>query len=50
MTIGDFNGQSAGAVRDDICAAVKNAFKARGFSSEIFVVVGENGTWGANTT
>lgn len=49
-TYGTFNGSSVTSVRDDIREAVKKAFKARGFKSEIFVVVGANGTWGSTTT
>ena len=49
-TIGTFNGTSAASVRDDIRERVKAAFKARGFTSEIFVVVGSDGTWGSTTT
>lgn len=48
--MGDFNGSSATSVRDDIRDRVRNAFQSRGFKSEIFVAVGENGTWGAATT
>lgn len=48
--IGDFNGNGVASVRDDIRAAVKQRFEARGFRSEIFVVVGENGTWASTTT
>jgi hypothetical protein len=48
--IGDFNGVGVARVRDDVRAAVKERFEARHFRSEIFVVVGENGTWGSTTT
>lgn len=48
--MGTFNGNSSGAVRDDIRNRVKNAFSARRFKSEIFVVVGDDWTWGAGTT
>jgi hypothetical protein len=48
--MGYFNGASAAAVRDDIRQRVKSAFQARRFKSEIFVVVGADGTWGATTT
>lgn len=50
MTMGQFNGASALSVRDDILASVKGAFQSRGFSSEIFVTVGGDWSWGANTT
>lgn len=48
--IGDYNSASAASVRDHVRSKVKDAFTARGFTSEIFVVVGENGTWGSTTT
>ena len=50
MTIGEFNGQSAVVVRDHVRNAVKEAFAARRLSSEIFVVVGGDWTWGAVST
>jgi hypothetical protein len=50
MTIGEFNGQSASSVRDYVRERVKNAFSARRFTSEIFVTVGGDWTWGAGTT
>ena len=50
MTIGEFNGQSAAVVRDHVRNAVKQAFAAHRLSSEIFVVVGGNWTWGAAST
>lgn len=48
--MGAFNGTSAVAVRDHIRNAVKAAFTARGFKSEIFAVVGGDWAWGASTT
>jgi hypothetical protein len=49
--LGSFNGANADSIRDDIRQRIQNAFKARGFSSEIFVLVGgEDWTWGAITT
>jgi hypothetical protein len=48
--MGEFNGTSAGSVRDDILVRVKNAFKARRLSSEIFIIVGGDWAWGAGTT
>jgi hypothetical protein len=47
---GTFTGTSAATVRDIVREKVKNAFAARGFTSEIFVVVGGDWTWGAETT
>jgi hypothetical protein len=38
-------------IRDDIRQRIQNAFKARSFNSEIFVLVGgEEWTWGTITT
>ena len=48
--MGAFDGASATSVRDDIRNKVQAAFRARGFKSEIFLVVGGNWAWGAATT
>ncbi|RXE48809.1 hypothetical protein [Chromohalobacter israelensis] len=48
--MGTFNGSGAGSVRDDIRSRVKRAFQSRGFTSEIFVIVGGDWAWGATTT
>ncbi len=46
--LGSFNGTSAASSRDDVREKIRKAFKARGFDSEIFVMVGgEDWTWGA---
>ena len=50
MVLGEFTGTSASSVRDSIRESVRKAFASRGFSSEIFVVVGDNWAWGAHTT
>lgn len=50
MTLGSFTGVSTVRVRDDIRERVRQAFLKRGFKSEIFIVVGENGTWGSAAT
>jgi hypothetical protein len=50
MTMGEFNGVSAPGVRDYVRDKVQAAFQARRFSSEIFVTVGGDWTWGAVTT
>ena len=47
---GTVEGDSAGAVRDAICDRVQQAFKARQFSSEIFIVVAGDWAWGGRTT
>ena len=48
--MGEFNGESAPAVRDYVRSQIKSAFQARGFTSEIFVLVGGDWAWGATTT
>lgn len=48
--IGTFEGSSASSVCSDTRTKVKNAFNARKFKSEIFVVVGKDGTWCSTTT
>ena len=50
MTMGEFSGVSAASVRDEIRSSVRAAFKARRFSSEIFITVGSNWTWGSAST
>ncbi len=47
---GTFTGTSVVTVRDYVRERVKTAFAARRFSSEIFVVVASDATWGAETT
>ena len=47
---GEFNGTSAGSVRDDLVNRVQKAFAGRRFSSEIFLVVGGDWAWGSKTT
>lgn len=48
--LGTFTGADSPSVRDHVRAQVKAAFTRRKFKSEIFVAVGENGTWGSATT
>jgi hypothetical protein len=48
--MGEFNGANAASIRDAMRSRVKDAFAARGFASEIFVIVGGNWAWGATTT
>lgn len=50
MTMGEFNGADAASVRDYVRSEVQGAFRARHFSSEIFVVVAGNWAWGAGST
>lgn len=46
--LGSFNGANASAIRDDLRSKIRSAFLARGFRSEIFVLVGgTDWTWGA---
>ena len=48
--MGFLNGSGASAVCGDIRDKVQAAFKARRFTSEIFVVVGGDWSWVAGTT
>lgn len=48
--MGAFDGTNPGDVRDHIRNQVQAAFRARRFSSEIFIVVGGNWAWGSSTT
>lgn len=48
--IGEFTGKDAASVRDYVRQLVKDAFDARGFTSEIFVMVDGDWAWGATTT
>lgn len=48
--MGFLDGVDAPTVRSHIRTMVKNAFTARGFSSEIFVIVGGKWAWGTTTT
>ena len=49
--LGSYNGASAAAIRDDVRTKIKGAVTARGFRSEIFVVVGgTDWTWGSQTS
>jgi hypothetical protein len=49
--LGPYTGANANAIRDDVRNKVKAAFAARGFRSEIFVVVGgTDWTWGSITS
>lgn len=49
-TLGIFTGTSANVVMEYVRNEVTKSFKARHFTSEIFVAVGIDGTWGATTT
>lgn len=49
-TMGFFNGASAITVRDAVQKSVKNAFAARRFISEVFIVVGGDWAWSVATT
>lgn len=48
--MGTFNGTSALSVRDDMRNKIQTTFMARGFRSEIFLIVGGDWAWGAATT
>ena len=47
---GEFNSQSATVVRDHVCDQVQAAFRARHFTSELFVVAAGDWAWGGRTT
>jgi hypothetical protein len=49
-TMGTFDGASSARVRDDMRTKIQAAFQARRLTSEIFVVVGGDWTWGSATT
>jgi hypothetical protein len=49
-TMGQFDGTSASNVCTAIRDRVQTAFKARGFTSEIFVVTGGDWAWVSGTT
>jgi hypothetical protein len=49
-TAGEFTGSSASTIRDDVRDQVRQAFLARRFSSEIFVVISGDWAWGAAST
>lgn len=49
--LGSYNGADATSVREHVRTKVQAAFKARGFTSEIFLVVGgTDWTWGSTTS
>lgn len=45
-TAGEFTGQNAGAVRDQICEQTQQVFGRRRLKGEIFVSVGGEWAWG----
>ena len=47
---GTFTGNSAADVRDYVRDKVQTVFAARGFTSEIFVLVGGDWAWGGTST
>jgi divalent metal cation (Fe/Co/Zn/Cd) transporter len=49
-TMGQFNGTSASSICTEIRDRIEKAFKARGFKSEIFVIVGGDWAWVPGTT
>lgn len=48
--MGEFNGESAAAVRDEMLKRVRSAFSVRNFESEIFLTVGGDWAWGSSVT
>lgn len=49
-TAGEFEGDNAASVRDEILNAIKVSFKKRGFTSAIFVSCGGDWGWAHSTT
>ena len=49
-TAGTFTGSSARDVKTDLLNRVKAAFSARRFTSEVFISVGDDWSWGHSTT
>ena len=49
-TAGEFNRTDTGSIRDALIRSVVAAFTARGFTSEIFITVGGDWSWGHRTT
>jgi hypothetical protein len=47
---GQFSGTSAQVVNDDLLSKIQAAFRKHGFTSEIFLSVGDNWYWGLRTT
>lgn len=45
-TAGEFNGQNAGSVRDDLCDKTQQIFTRNRLKGEIFVSVGGDWAWG----
>jgi len=48
--MGWFSGVTSQGVSDHVCLQVQAAFRARRFTSEIFLTVGQSAVWAARTT
>jgi len=49
-TAGTFTGTSSDTIRKELCNHVQKEFSAKGFTSEIIIIVGENWSWEQRTT
>jgi len=49
-TAGEFQGNNAGEIRNDICEKTKAVFSKHGYNGQIFVHVGGDWAWGNRTT
>ena len=47
---GEFTGDGAGRIRDDLCTRIQDVFRSRGIKSDIFVTVGGNWAWGMRSS
>lgn len=50
VTIGEFNGDTASLVKEDILTQIKNEFKALRLKSKIFITVSSGWSWSQSTT
>lgn len=49
-TAGEFNGNSAESILNDVKTRIEEMFKTRGFDFEVFIAVGKNWAWFCTTT
>lgn len=48
--VGEFNGENAGKIRDDLSDQIKAVFSKHNVRSKIFLSVGGNWSWGSRST
>ena len=48
--VGEFEGESTGKVRDDVCAQVQETLKNEGVKATAFITVGSGWAWGIRYT